>query len=105
MGYNTYFRLTTIPELDELSEPAIEFIPKSDFTVNDLINEELDSMKWYNYEEDMKSISKSFPTVVFILDGEGEENGDIWREFFMNGKSYFWALKYELPDFDEKLLI
>ena len=38
----------------------------------------------------MLKLSLEFPEYVFILDGEGEESGDIWRSFYKNGKMYTW---------------
>jgi len=44
-----------------------------------------DSCNWYDHEEDMLKISARFPEVEWVLDGEGEESGDIWRKTFKNG--------------------
>lgn len=43
-------------------------------------------IKWYNIEEDCTKVSKMNPNVLFYVDGEGEEAGDIWRCFFFNGQ-------------------
>jgi hypothetical protein len=45
-----------------------------------------DSCKWYSHEEDMKLFSKRYPNTVFVLEGEGEEQGDHWICYFSNGK-------------------
>ena len=42
--------------------------------------------KWYDHEEDMRSFSEKYPTILFELEGEGEENGDHWFEYYLNGK-------------------
>lgn len=68
-----------------------------DMIVGDYIEEELNgvidrdgrghsSSKWYDYEDDMKKMSTAIPGVVFHLRGEGEENGDIWDLFALDGK-------------------
>jgi hypothetical protein len=44
------------------------------------------SCKWYEHADDMIKISKKYPDVLFILSGEGEESGDIWKEYFYKGK-------------------
>ena len=44
-----------------------------------------DSAKWYSHEEDMLDISRQFPDVTFLLSGEGENQGDMWDEYFHNG--------------------
>lgn len=41
--------------------------------------------KWYEHERHMKEISLTFPEVIFVLDGRGED-GDVWRKFFKNGE-------------------
>ena len=38
-----------------------------------------DSWKWYDHDEDMVKLSLRFPNYAFILEGAGEENGDLWR--------------------------
>lgn len=41
--------------------------------------------KWYEHEEDMINISKQFPNFVFKLHGEGEDNDDVWDQYFYQG--------------------
>lgn len=41
-----------------------------------------DDCKWYEHEVDMAVLAKKFPTVTFILHGEGEAQGDIWEEMY-----------------------
>lgn len=57
----------------------IGYILKSDGTTKDIA-------KWYEYQTDMEVVSKQFPNATLILCGVGEEQGDIWREYFRNGK-------------------
>ena len=45
-----------------------------------------DIMKWYDHEDDMITLSKEFPNILFVLDGVGEEFPDTWRKWFHNGK-------------------
>lgn len=42
-------------------------------------------IKWYEHDRDMTNLSLQYPTVLFILDGDGEETEDLWRKFFKNG--------------------
>jgi hypothetical protein len=59
-----------------------------------------DRVKWYEHEEDIKGISEMFPDVLFTLDGEGEDSGDVWRKWFKNGtKIGEWYLVFNRPTF------
>lgn len=44
-----------------------------------------EELKWYEYYEDMQSISKLFPEIIFHLRGDGEDSDDFWEADFMNG--------------------
>ena len=55
--------------------------------------------KWYDYDADMCQLSALFPDVLFTLTGEGEEKGDIWRNWYREGKCIDkWVLVYEIPE-------
>lgn len=64
-----------------------------------------DTTKWYSHEDDMRAISKEYPGVVFILSGEGEESGDIWRKYFCEGKMQTAPAKVTFEDFDPEKLV
>lgn len=68
-----------------------------EFSSNEPVN-------WYDYEEDMRSVSEKFPDVHFELHGEGEMNNDIWTQHFVNGKSQFCMAKIVIPPFDPSQL-
>jgi len=49
------------------------------------VREGAEGTKWYRHDEDMLSLSRTFPEVLFTLHGEGEEGGDLWRTYYLNG--------------------
>ena len=61
-----------------------------------------DSWKWYEHDEDMVKLSIRFPDYTFILEGEGEENGDLWRTIYHDGQLERLNVKivYEKPRSD-----
>jgi hypothetical protein len=63
-----------------------------------------DSCKWYDHESDMASFSKKYPESLFVLKGEGEESGDIWIKYFLNGKMQRAEAKITFEEFDESKL-
>jgi len=64
-----------------------------------------DSCKWYDYDQDMRAISTAFPDVVFALGGEGEEHGDIWKDYWLGGKVHKTKAKIVLEKFDRNKLV
>jgi len=53
----------------------------------------------------MRAFSLLHPEVLFLIDGEGEESGDIWKQWFKNGKSFYTKAKMVFEDFSESKLL
>ena len=94
MGYYTKYDITMYPrmndedELKVMREIASKIYNEDPTTISD---DEAkwcfdEHMKWYNHVNDMLDISKKFPNITFVLEGEGEENGDLWVKYFNNGE-------------------
>jgi hypothetical protein len=83
MGYYTRHELTIIDGEDFNINYEQEIADSTDY--NDLFD---DSIKWYDCEKDMREFSKKYPNTTFLIDGEGEESGDIWKSYFKNGKMF-----------------
>lgn len=68
-----------------------------------------ENCKWYDYETDMQQLSREWPNVLFILEGDGEEAGDLWKAWFRNGKMHKLEAKIVFetitPDLDRLLPI
>lgn len=60
--------------------------------------------KWYDWEKDMREFSKKYPTALFTLSGKGEEAGDIWKAYFINGKAQIAKARIVIDEFDPKKL-
>lgn len=83
MGYYTRHELSIVSGDDNNTDYEKEITDST--TYSSLFDDEI---KWYDCEKDMKSYSKKHPEVVFLIDGEGEESGDIWKAYFQNGKMF-----------------
>lgn len=108
MGYYTTYNLeikenrSNLSEV-ELNEKLINELEKRD-VLDYALDENLEStdgVKWYDHEETMRIISKKIPDVLFALSGEGEEQGDVWNKYFMNGKMHACHAEMIIPEFDE----
>ena len=64
-----------------------------------------DECKWYEHTEDMRKISEKYQNVIFSLYGNGEEDGDMWVNYFMNGKVQTEQAVITYADFDPKKLM
>ena len=63
-----------------------------------------ESVKWYDHEDHMREYSKKHPDTVFKLIGEGEESGDLWHEYYLNGKMQRTKAKLVFEPFDKSKL-
>ena len=57
-----------------------------------------DEVKWYEADEDMKELSKAFPDVTFRLHGEGEDHGDVWDYYWLNGHGEICCAVIRMPE-------
>jgi hypothetical protein len=56
--------------------------------------------KWYLHDADMRLISIKYKGILFILKGEGEENGDLWVKYYLNGKCQVALAEITYAEFD-----
>lgn len=100
MGYYTQYSLTSDhPELEGEMEVSLSELSGYGISFDD--NE---PCKWYGHEKDMRELSKKYPEVRFMLEGEGEESGDLWIKYFKSGKMQFCPAKITYEEFDENKL-
>lgn len=59
-----------------------------------------ESMKWYDWQSDCKELSAKYPNLLFTLNGEGEESGDIWRAYFRSGQVFVQQAQLVFPKVD-----
>ena len=113
MGYYTTFKGSVSGPEDSLrrfKEDAEKGLTFSDYDIefSDFFDNYLrygETMKWYSHEEDMIALSKKYPNVLFSLQGEGEEPGDIWKAWYRNGRSVTAKaqITFNEPDLDRVL--
>ena len=96
MGYYTKYELKSDPDIigtTEFKEKFNKICGWSSYVLEE-------SLKWYRHEENMREISKSYSATLFLLSGEGEESGDIWRKYFWNGKMQYCEAIVTFEEFD-----
>lgn len=113
MGYNTHYTgsVTGPKELLEVFRDDAEDgktygeynQPLDDWLYGEFFGG--DTAKWYGWSDDLEAVSKEYPYLLFALEGEGEEAGDIWKAWARNGKVVTVRAKvvFEEPDLDKDL--
>ena len=95
MGYLTYHTLEVIGVSSEIDHAA-QIDVLSGYG-SGLFEE---SVKWYGRVKDMTKYSELHPTVLFKIHGEGEEAGDLWNEYWQNGKHQHCQGRIEYKPYD-----
>lgn len=103
MGYYTQYELEIIDGDIELIEKFRSECEAAKYAINGN-GESQECCKWYEHETDLRKFSKKHPEVLFGLSGEGEESGDIWREYYRNGKMQSCKERIVIPEFNASLL-
>ena len=115
MGYSTYHTLNTKGATKEQDEKLLKMFEEDedeygkdwDWTVAEFNGVNIgESSKWYESDEDMKILSsrEEYKDVLFILEGEGEDNDDMWKAYYKNGKVHRVDAEITFPKFDESKL-
>ena len=103
MGYYTRHELSIPSGSDDLIEAFRGVSEEASYAL--LSNGDSDeSCKWYRHQDELKSFSLLHPEALFKLSGEGEESGDIWVEYYQNGKMQLCKAKIVFDSFNEELL-
>lgn len=88
MGYLTFYQVTIQPPNQSLHNDLLDsgFCPT-------------DECKWYDYDSDCIDISDRYPNHMIVVQGTGEESGDIWKNVYMNGRKIWeWRLNPKIPE-------
>jgi hypothetical protein len=56
------------------------------------------SVKWYDWQEELEALSAAYKDIIFIMYGDGEGNRDIWRSFTKNGVTEIQVAKIVFDD-------
>ena len=93
MEYETYYEISWEPLNNESKYKEIDLAYLAYWP--EVFCEECESpcntggwAKWYEHERwpDMAALSKIYPHLVFTVQAWGDDAGDLWREYWHNGK-------------------
>ena len=100
MGYYTDFKVSSKDILPKEYQQQLEEISSYNFhdDGNELL---LLEAKWYDHDTHMAALSLLYPNVLFSVEGEGEESGDLWKAYYKNGKSQTCEAIITFEPYDE----
>lgn len=98
MGYYTRYDFSVVGGGDDKTDYKEELVKRLPYDYFDC------QITWVNWSRDLMNFSKEYPDVLFLLSGEGEENADLWRAYFRNGKMQLCEAKITYDNFDENKL-
>lgn len=111
MGYNTKYNFDKIePKVTKQQLLEItDFFSNKLFNQSAKLNDDIDDffeeeMKWYDFDKDLVELSLKFPNNIFVFSGNGEEQEDIWKAYFKNGKSFYPERIVTWEEFTEEKL-
>jgi len=104
MGYYTSYNLSMIEGDEKLINEFRDFSENAKYAIDE-DGECQDSCKWYTSNEELIKFSKTKPDAIFMLSGEGEENGDAWRLYVKDGHSQECRAEMIYPEFDRGKLL
>ncbi len=99
MGYYTRHELSIVSGNDFVTDYEQEITETTKYS--SLFDDEI---KWYDCEEDMKEYSKKHPNTTFLIEGVGEENGDIWKSYFKDGRVFTTKAVFTFEEYLESKL-
>jgi hypothetical protein len=103
MGYYTRHELVIQNGSDDLIQELREFSDDAN-SAFDQAGDPDNEIKWYEHQDELKVFSAMHPKVIFKLIGEGEETGDLWHEYYMNGKMQVCKAFITYPHFNSDFL-
>ena len=90
MGYNTCYSITILnSDLTSTSRSHVDAIIEEIVEISGYQLETFEyhePVKWYDHESDLCKISNKYKSIVIMVEGFGDETGDIWIKYFHNGK-------------------
>ncbi|MCK5131738.1 MAG: hypothetical protein KAR40_06245 [Candidatus Sabulitectum sp.] len=105
MGYYTTYKLSIVGDKVDVFQVAnfIETLQGPGYDMTKVLFGSA-CVKWYDYEDEMKQASIKFKDTILKLHGNGEEDGDVWVRYFLNGKVQECKAKVTFEEFDEDKL-
>lgn len=89
-----------VPPVDVMKDIWLISVSERGKALRDVAGVAAARCKWYGYVYDLAQIAFLYPTLIFQLDGEGEDPGDRWRKWWHGDKYGEWHAHIYPPAYD-----
>lgn len=106
MGYNTNYRLGVTVLGDSIDHVALlrSECEGAEYALDNDGECSGNEARWHDHEADLIAFSKEHPGYLFRLNGDGEDSGDVWVKYFVNGQVQREKVELRLAEFDPSKL-
>ncbi|NJN07514.1 MAG: hypothetical protein HC815_05805 [Richelia sp. RM1_1_1] len=111
MSYYSSFKISTIGEADLSTEDLLNIFNghiADEFIISEKQKDKIETqndIQFREWEFFMKQLSARYSQTLFLIEGHGEERGDIWRAFVRGGKIFYQKAIITYPDAPQELLL
>lgn len=109
MGYYTNHDITLIKKEENLTDQQVKECENAIREIAVDVSEDFDKddpeaplcfqAKWYDRQADLEELSTKHPGIIIQVDCEGED-GELWRERYLNGDAEMHDAIITYPEFD-----
>lgn len=106
MGYNTEYsmEISVVAKPEEAMKQLLEEVEDAKYSFNEDGSSRQTISSWGERDKQLREFSKKHPGLVFKVSCEGEDAGDLWDEYYVNGKMQRCDAKMQKAPFDPKKL-
>lgn len=111
MSYYSNFKISTIGEAELSTEDLLNIFDKHiapEFVISDEQKDKIETqedIQFREWEFFMKQLSNRYSQTLFLIEGHGEERGDIWRAFVRKGEIFYQKAIITYPNVPNELLL
>lgn len=111
MSYYSNFKVSTIGEAELSTEDLLNIFNEHiapEFVISNEQKDKIETqedIQFREWEFFMKQLSSRYSQSLFLIEGHGEERGDIWRAFVRKGEIFYQKTIITYPNVPNELLL
>lgn len=108
MGYHKEYTLKCSGE-DEAFYTALKLLKKPERVIQELVDQNYlfdgEKVRQDEIDEAVLTASREYPGILFVVQANGEDAGDMSRHYYQNGKKASYEVELRFPEFDPEDMV